>query len=99
MVNKFLQGHKASIEAMNTNDKDISEVLAKSFNVPEISSNGKTYAPAEVMQKALQRNKFDYKITDADMKFYQEVADTNLKLKLIDKPLDMTKVIDRSWIK
>jgi NitT/TauT family transport system substrate-binding protein len=98
VMKKFLQGHKASIEEMNTNHKDISETLAKSFNVPEISANGKTYSPAEVMQKALQRNKFDYKITDADMKFYQQVADTNLKIKLIDQPLDMSKVIDRSLI-
>lgn len=99
VVEKFLEGHKASIEEMNKNSKDISETLAKSFNVPEISSNGKTYSPAEVMHKALQRNKFDYKITDADIKFYQSVADTNLKIKLIDQPLDISKVIDRSWVK
>ncbi|WP_028548850.1 ABC transporter substrate-binding protein [Paenibacillus sp. UNC451MF] len=98
-ADKFLQGHIASVDELNKNSKDNAELLAKAFNVPEISANGKTYSPGEVMAQALKRNKFETKFTDNDMKFYQEVADNSLKLKSIDQPLDVKTIMDRSWIK
>lgn len=96
---KFIQGHKASIDDLNSNAKDNAEVLAKAFNVPEIKGTDKTYTPAEVITQALKRNKFEYKFTDADLKYYQEVADNSLKIKSLEQPLDVKTIIDTSWVK
>lgn len=98
-VRKFIQGHIASIEDLNQNVEEAAEVLAKAFNVPEIKGTDKTYTPTEVMTQALKRNKFEYKFTDADLKYYQEVADNSFTIKSIEKQLDVTTIIDTSWVK
>ncbi|WP_156327201.1 hypothetical protein [Paenibacillus pini] len=47
----------------------------------------------------MKRNTFEYKFTDADLKYYQEVADNSFKLKSIEKSLDVKSIIDTTWIK
>ncbi|GAB6988536.1 ABC transporter substrate-binding protein [Paenibacillus pini] len=96
---KFIQGHIASIDDLNANGNEDAEILAKAFNVPEIKATDKTYTPAEVITQALKRNTFEYKFTDADLKYYQEVADNSFKLKSIEKSLDVKSIIDTTWIK
>ncbi|MEC0089247.1 ABC transporter substrate-binding protein [Paenibacillus macquariensis] len=98
-VKKFIQGHIASIEDLNQNTQEDAEVLAKAFNVPEIKGTDKTYTPAEVITQALKRNKFEYKFTDEDLKYYQEVADNSFTIKSIEKQLDVSTIIDTTWIK
>ena len=98
-VKKFIQGHIASIEDLNQNTQEDAEVLAKAFNVPEIKGTDKTYTPAEVITQALKRNKFEYKFTDEDLKYYQEVADNSFTIKSIEKKLDVSTIIDTTWVK
>ncbi|OAB43906.1 ABC transporter substrate-binding protein [Paenibacillus antarcticus] len=98
-VKKFIQGHIASIEELNQNVTENAEVLAKAFNVPEIKGTDKTYTPTEVITQALKRNKFEYKFTDDDLLYYQEVADNSFTIKSIEKQLDVSTIIDTTWIK
>jgi len=98
-VNKFIQGHIASIEDLNQNTQEDAELLAKAFNVPEIKGIDKTYTPTEVITQALKRNKFEYKFTNEDLKYYQEVADNSFTIKSIEKQLDVSTIIDTTWIK
>ncbi|MWV43907.1 transporter substrate-binding domain-containing protein [Paenibacillus sp. HJL G12] len=96
---KFIQGHIASIEDLNQNTEADAEVLAKAFNVPEIKGTDKTYTPAEVMAQALKRNQFSYQLSDEDLKYYQEIADNSYKIKSLEKPLEVSTIIDTTWIK
>lgn len=96
---KFILGHIASIEDLNHNTEEDAEVLAKAFNVPEIKGKDKTYTPAEVMVQALKRNQFSYQWTDNDLKYYQEIADNSYTIKSLEKPLDVSSIIDTSWVK
>ena len=98
-VNKFIQGHIASIEELKLNEAEAAEVLAKAFNVPEIKGINTTYTPVEVMTQALKRNDFQYQFTDADLKYYQEVADNSFELKSIENSLDIVTIMDTSWVK
>ncbi|OAB32951.1 ABC transporter substrate-binding protein [Paenibacillus glacialis] len=98
-VKKFIQGHIASIDDLNHNVNENAEALAKAFNVPEIKGTDKTYTPTEVITQALKRNKFEYKFSDEDLKYYQEVADNSLTIKSIEKQLDVSTIIDTTWVK
>ncbi|UOF92442.1 aliphatic sulfonate ABC transporter substrate-binding protein [Fodinisporobacter ferrooxydans] len=96
LVKTFMQGHIASIDFIHQHQQEAAAILAKSFHVPEIKNNGKNYTPTQIMMAAMKRNAFDAAFTNNDIQFYKKIADTNLKLKLIDKPLDITQFIDRS---
>lgn len=96
---KFIQGHIASIDDLHNHEKEDAELLAKAFNVPEIKGTDKTYTPIEVVTQALKRNKFEYKFTDADLKYYQEVADNSFTIKSLENPLDVNTIIDTTWVK
>lgn len=98
-VKKFIQGHIASIEELNQNETEAAELLAKAFNVPEIKGTDRIYTPAEVITLALKRNTFEYQFTDADLKYYQEVADNSFKIKSLEKQLDVSTIIDTTWVK
>ncbi|WP_424768248.1 ABC transporter substrate-binding protein [Paenibacillus sp. sgz302251] len=99
LVEKFIQGHLASISYINEHPKESAEVLSKSFNVPEIKAEGKTWTPAEAMEKAMTKHQFAAKFSGDDIKFYQQIADANLRLKLIDKPFDINSIMNLTWIK
>ncbi|GIP27784.1 ABC transporter substrate-binding protein [Paenibacillus sp. J23TS9] len=96
---KFIQGHIASIDDLNQNTQEDAEVLAKAFNVPDIKGSDKTYTPGEVMAQALKRNTFSYQFTDEDLKYYQEIADNSYKIKSLEKQLDVSSIIDTTWVK
>ncbi|MEC0238858.1 ABC transporter substrate-binding protein [Paenibacillus dokdonensis] len=96
---KFIQGHIASIDDLNQNMQEDAEVLAKAFNVPEIKGSDKTYTPGEVMAQALKRNTFSYQFTDEDLKYYQEIADNSYTIKSLEKQLDVSSIIDTTWVK
>ncbi|WP_136604276.1 ABC transporter substrate-binding protein [Paenibacillus dokdonensis] len=96
---KFIQGHIASIDDLNQNVQEDAEVLAKAFNVPEIKGSDKTYTPGEVMAQALKRNTFSYQFTDEDLKYYQEIADNSYTIKSLENQLDVSSIIDTTWVK
>jgi len=98
-VEKFMEGHKASINFINENKEEAAEVLVQSFNIPSATDqSGKEWAPKDVLMKALERHSFDHKITQEDFTFYQEVADLNHQLKMIDEPFDVDTLFDKNWI-
>jgi NitT/TauT family transport system substrate-binding protein len=98
-VKKFIKGHQEAITFIQQNKEAAAEALVKAFNVPKTTDQaGKTWEASEVLKKALERHTFDYKITDEDLKFYQEVADYNHQLKMIDNPFDVKTLFDTSWI-
>jgi NitT/TauT family transport system substrate-binding protein len=99
LVQQFMQGHLASISYINDHPKESAAVLAKSFNVPKIEANGKTWTSAEVMERALTKQHFEAKFSDKDFAFYQQLADANLRLKMIDKPFTVKSIFDLTWVK
>ncbi|OLN22177.1 hypothetical protein BTO30_10515 [Domibacillus antri] len=99
VVEKFMKGHLASIDYIHENQKESAAALAKAFKVPEIEAAGKTWTPAEVMEKALANQQYEAAFSDEDFNFYQQLADANYKLKLIDQPFDVQSVFDLNWIK
>lgn len=100
LVKKFMQGHLASIAYINEHKKESAEVLSKSLNVPEIkAADGKTRTPAAAMEIALTKHQYAAQFTDSDFAFYQQIADANHRLKLIDQPLDIKTIMNLTWIK
>jgi NitT/TauT family transport system substrate-binding protein len=98
-VGKFIEGHKASISFIKENEDQAAEILVKSFNVPEITAqDGKVWTPEEVLKEALERHTFNYEISDSDFEFYQQIADVNYELKMIEQPFDIKTLFDTSWI-
>lgn len=97
-VEKFMEGHKESIAFIQENQDQAADILVKNFNVPKVTDeSGKAWESKEVLLKALERHSFDYKITDEDFAFYQEVADMNHQLKMIEQPFEVNTLFDRSW--
>jgi NitT/TauT family transport system substrate-binding protein len=98
-VEKFLEGHKESITFIQENQDQAADILVKNFNVPKITDeSGKAWESKDVLLKALERHSFDYKIADEDFAFYQEVADMNYQLKMIDQPFETDTLFDKSWV-
>jgi NitT/TauT family transport system substrate-binding protein len=98
-VKKFISGHIESIKLINEDKKKASEILAKAFNVAEIKTAEKTWSPEEIMEKALERHVFNHQFGESDFEFYQQIADANYKLKMIEKPFEVKSVFDTTWIK
>lgn len=98
-VEKFMQGHQESIDYINEKPTEAAAVLAEAFEVPEIKADGKTWTPAEVMEQALAKQKYEAGFSDDDFSFYQQLADANYQLKLIDKPFEIKSVFNLKWMK
>lgn len=98
-VHKFIQGHLAAIKYLNSNQIESAKILANTFKVPELNSGGKIFSPTDIIMKALARNHFESKFSDQDFKFYQQISDANLALKLIDKPYQVNNLFDLTWVK
>lgn len=98
LVEKFLQGHSAAVDFIQQNAAQSAGLLAKAFNAAQVESNGKTFTPQEVIEKALNRQHYDIHFSDDDFNFYKQIADANLRLKLIDKPFDVQTLFDTSFL-
>jgi NitT/TauT family transport system substrate-binding protein len=98
-VKKFMEGHKAAVQFLEENREQAAEILVKAYNVPEITDkDGNVWAPNDVLLKALERHTFDYKITEEDFDFYQQIADTNYNLEMIENQFNVNQLFDTSWI-
>ncbi|OMP68228.1 ABC transporter substrate-binding protein [Domibacillus epiphyticus] len=99
-VEKFMAGHKESIQFIQDNKDEAADILVKNYNVPGITDqSGKAWDAKDVLLKALERHQFNDKITEEDFTFYQEVADMNYELKMIDKPFNVESMFDKDWVK
>jgi NitT/TauT family transport system substrate-binding protein len=97
-VKKFLKGHIAAIQFLNQNKGEASQLLAQNFNLPSIKQGNKTWTAKDIIEKALDRQSYDAEVTDQDYAFYQQVADANYKIKLVNSPFDVKKLFDTSWL-
>ncbi|WP_158023550.1 ABC transporter substrate-binding protein [Domibacillus antri] len=98
-VEKFMAGHKESIQFIQENKDEAADILVNNYNVPGITDqNGKAWEAKDVLLKALERHSFDDKITEEDFAFYQEVADMNYELKMIEQPFDVEAMFDQGWV-
>ncbi|WP_424767681.1 ABC transporter substrate-binding protein [Paenibacillus sp. sgz302251] len=98
LVAKFMIGHKAAISYLNDNAKDAAEVLAKFFNIPAIEAQSKTWTPQDVMAKALLKQRYEAEFSEEDYLFYQQLANANYQLKMINEPFDIKAIMNLTWI-
>ncbi|TWI54689.1 ABC transporter substrate-binding protein [Halalkalibacter nanhaiisediminis] len=98
LVEKFVQGHIASVAYLNEKPEEAAAVLAETFNLPEIKSTGKTWTATEVMEKALANQHYEAEFSEEDFAFYQELADANHRLELIDEPFDIQSIFNLTWV-
>lgn len=97
-VKKFIKGHEEAINLINNNKNKASELLATHFNLPKIKQGNKTWQAKDIIAKALDRQSFAANITAKDYTFYQQIADADYKLKLINKPFDVKKLFDTTYL-
>ncbi|MGH7888204.1 MAG: ABC transporter substrate-binding protein [Candidatus Binatia bacterium] len=100
IVQKILASIRRSMEFMKAKPIEAAKVLAPAF-MPEgeIEAEGHNVKPEEVMLKSLKTNKFDWRLTQADLNRMQELAGIMKGMDILTKDVPISSIVDLRWQK
>ncbi|MCQ6277289.1 ABC transporter substrate-binding protein [Bacillus sp. V3B] len=93
-VRTFMNIHQSTIQYLNENQEEANQVLVDVFNIGAVGD-----LPADqVMAKAREKMDFNWKFTNDNFTYYQQLADTANDLGYVKQEVDVKSLFDLSFV-
>ncbi len=97
-VVKVLRAHRKAVAFLQEHAEESNRIIAEAFQIAPIkTANGKTIAPAAVVQEARKRLGWSDRLESADLRFIQRLMDYSYSLGFLNKEIKVSQVVDLSW--
>ena len=97
-ITKVLDAQKESIEMLEKEPRKAAEYVAYRFIEGDSLETpyGRVDA-VDVIEEAIKAQTFKWKVDDADIARMQELSDIMVEQRSLEKPSDVTEIVDLSW--
>ncbi len=95
---RALKAHKKAVEFLNSSPTAGNDIIADAFSLEAIEGpGGKKYSPTDVVAQARKNLGWEWKLSDADQAFIQQLMGYSLNLGFIQDPMKIADVIDTRY--
>ena len=97
-LQRALSAHKKAVDFLNSSPTAGNDIIADAFNISPIDGPaGKKYSPTDVVAAARKNLGWEWKLTDADQAFIQQLMGYSLALGFIPGEMKTTQLVDTRY--